>query len=75
MSLAIAHLAPDGQPVLDAVNTSTVAGGDAGIDEVYRGLRAEGIEVDDERAHAVDREVGDVRQRAIAGALKKVVEQ
>jgi hypothetical protein len=76
MVLAIAHVGRDGRAVIDEVKALTVAGGDAGIDEVYRGMRDQGIEVYDGRADRApaDRD-GDVRERAVAGALRLAVEQ
>jgi hypothetical protein len=77
MALAIAHQVPDVRAVLDTVKTTVVAGGDAGIDAVYRGLREQGIEVDDwrDRRRPGERNSGPVTELAIAGALKKAVEQ
>lgn len=69
-ALAIAHMGPDG-PVLDECCVFTVMGGESGIDELYRGLRAAGIEIDDDRAawtaHGVQRT--DAKERAIRRAL------
>jgi len=74
MVLAIAHIEPDGTAVIDAVNESTVEGGEAGIDAVYRGLRAQGIDVNDFRQqvgpHRSD--AHNVKTCAIAGALQLV---
>jgi hypothetical protein len=66
MALAIAHMGDRG-PVLDEVKVMPVTGGETGIDAVYRGLRAQGIEVKDCSAPGRER-VGDVRERAIASA-------
>lgn len=67
MALAIAHK-ERGEPVLDAVRVTTVAGGEAGIDAVYRGLREEGLEIIDCRKVAgADR--SDAPGRAIADVL------
>jgi hypothetical protein len=73
MALAIAHMGPDG-PVLDEIRVRTVAGGEAGIDAVYRGLREQGISVVDHRNEAGTARalVGDIRSRAIADAFTRV---
>lgn len=68
MALAIAHVGPDGHACIDEVKSMTVAGGDAGIDAVYRGLRRQGFEVFDGRADRPDRS-GNVRLNAIMGAV------
>jgi hypothetical protein len=70
MAMAIAHMEPEGA-VLDEIRLVTVTGGDAGIDAVYRGLRAQGIEVcDHRRREPPERRSGDVQARAIADALE-----
>jgi hypothetical protein len=68
MALAIAHMEPDGEAVLDEVKEMMVAGGEAGVDAVYSALRAQGIAVADYRSQAGDR-TGTARSRAIADAL------
>jgi hypothetical protein len=45
VALAIAHLDAAGKPQLDHVKLMIVAGAQAGIEAVYRGLRASGITV------------------------------
>jgi hypothetical protein len=77
MAVAIAHPGPDGSGVLDQVKVMTVTGGERGIDAVFRGLRARGFEVYDHRSERRpgERERVDVRQCAIAGALRLAVEQ
>jgi len=74
LAFAIAHMTPDG-PVLDVVRVMIVAGGEAGIDAVYRGLRAQGIEVRDCRPTWPAGRSGDVRARAIADALEMAAAQ
>jgi hypothetical protein len=68
VALAIAHYG-DAGPELDEVKVWSVPGGEAAIDAVYRGMRAEGLDVTAGRVHGCER-TGDVRARAIASALE-----
>jgi len=45
MALAIAYMEPDGTAVPDEVKVTTVQGGEAGIDAVYRGRHARAMRV------------------------------
>jgi hypothetical protein len=72
VAVAIAHMGAEG-PVLDEVKVMTVTGGEAGVDAVYAGLRAMGIDIRDERRHwraAGQERDRDVRARAVADALR-----
>jgi hypothetical protein len=71
MALAVAHMDRNG-PVLDKVSIMRVKGGESGIDAVYAGLRAQGLDVRDCRANHPDRATpANVRQRAIDAALER----
>ncbi len=74
MAYAIAHMEPDGTPIVDCVKETVVQGGDAGIDDVYRGLRKLGIIVNDFRKQAGPHRAtaATVVEQAIQGAILSV---